>query len=292
MDIELFSKCLKYLLLKNDEMVVPGLGTFSAQTIPASHQEDGTPIPPYRKISYSPADKEDDGTFLRWMAKFLHCEEDEARDTFRDFIEDLSGELDQTRCVELTGLGSLRSTGHKIYYFTCNNDLFIYPDVPGQESVGAMLPEELAEEESKPIELSDEKWAREGAEEGEEGDPQPAQGPQPGAMPSSGQEPQPDAETQPATASSSGRDLAQKRKPGSRRNQVIDLNIGEEPEEEDALKEPESPQSRLIGNILLIAFVVLIFLMIAVTLFKDMPWMDNLLDHLLYTKEELEILGK
>ena len=43
---------------------------------------------------------------------------------------------------------------------------------------------------------------------------------------------------------------------------------------------------------MLIVFVVLIFLMIAVTLLKDLPWMSNLLDHLLYTKEELEILGK
>ena len=48
----------------------------------------------------------------------------------------------------------------------------------------------------------------------------------------------------------------------------------------------------MIGNILLILFVVLIFIMIAVTLFKDMPWMSNLLDHLLYNKEELELLGK
>ena len=259
MDISLFAKCLKYLLLKNDEVNVPGLGCFTAQTVADSVEEDGTPIPPYRKISYSPADKEDDGTFLRWMAKFIHCEEDEARDTFRDFIEDLSGEMDQTRCVELDGLGTLRSTGHKIYYFTCNNDLFIYPDVPGQESVGAMLPEELAEEESKPIELSDEKWAREdaGQEESQE-------------------------ESQPVTEP----------EPRHTRRRVIDLNIDKQPEEDQTPEEPESPQGRLIGNILLILFVLLIFMMIAVTLFKDMPWMSNLLDHLLYTKEELEILGK
>ena len=255
MDITLFAKCLKYLLLKNDEVNVPGLGCFTAQTVPASVEDDGTPIPPYRKIAYSPAEKEDDGTFLRWMAKFLH-EEGDIQPLFRDFIEELSGEMDQTRCVELEGLGTLRSTGHKIYYFTCNNDLFVYPDVPGQESVGAMLPEELAEEESLPIELSDEKWAREDAEE---------------------EQPGPELEPQP--------------EPRRRHSQVIDLNIDTEPEEEEAPEEPESPRNRLIGNILLIAFVVVIFLMITVTLFKDMPWMSNLLDHLLYTKEELEILG-
>lgn len=251
MDISLFAKCLKYLLLKNDEVVVPGLGSFAAQTVAESAEEDGTPIPPYRKIAYSPAEKEDDGTFLRWLAKFLP-EGSDAEAEFREFIEDLSGEMDQTRSVELEGLGTLRSTGHKIYYFTCNNDLFVYPDVPGQESVGAMLPEELAEEESKPIELSDEKWARADEEE--------------------------TATQEQKAPEEPVKEAPEPTKP--------------EPEPEVAEPEPESPRNRLIGNILLIIFVVLIFLMIAVTLFKDMPWMSNLLDHLLYTKEELEILGK
>ena len=167
MDIELFSKCLKDLLLGNDEVVVPGLGTFTAQTMPADVAEDGTPIPPYRKISYSLAEGEDDGFFLRWLAKYMP-EGSNAATELQDFIEDLSGELDQTRSVDLTGIGTLKATGHKIYYFCCSNDLFQYPDVPGQESIEAMLPEDLAEEESKPIELSTEKWAKPGAEEKEE----------------------------------------------------------------------------------------------------------------------------
>ena len=266
MDISLFAKCLKYLLLKYDEVNVPGLGCFTAQTVAESVEEDGTPIPPYRRIAYSPAEKEDDGTFFRWLAKFLPEGSDAERE-FREFIEDLSGEMDQTRCVELEGLGTLRSTGHKIYYFTCNNDLFIYPDVPGQESVSAMLPEELADEESTPIELSDEKWAREDVEGGEQ-------------------------QSEEDTGTNTGAAAEPEPKSKRRRSQVIDLNIDDTPEEEEAPEEPESPRNRLIGNILLILFVLLIFLMITVALFKDMPWMSNLLDHLLYTKEELEILGK
>ena len=254
MDIELFSKCLKDLLLGNDEVVVPGLGTFTAQTMPADVAEDGTPIPPYRKISYSLAEGEDDGFFLRWLAKYMP-EGSNAATELQDFIEDLSGELDQTRSVDLTGIGTLKATGHKIYYFCCSNDLFQYPDVPGQESIEAMLPEDLAEEESKPIELSTEKWAKPGAEEKEEPIPEPAK-PQP--------EPESEAPAKPEPA----------------------------PEPEEEPEPEESPSARLIGNILLILFVILIFLMIAVTLFKDMPWMSNLLDHLLYTKEELELLGK
>ena len=217
MDIELFSKCLKDLLLKNDEVVVPGLGTFTAQTMPADVAEDGIPTPPYRKISYSLAEGENDGLFLRWLAKYLPEGSDPATE-LQDFIADLSGELDQTRSVDLSGIGTLKATGHKIYYFCCSNDLFQYPDVPGQESIEAMLPEDLAEEESRPIELSTEKWAKPGTEEEEEPTPEPSQ-----------LQPEPEAPAEPAPA---------------------------EPEPEEKPEPEDSPRARLIGNILLILFVI------------------------------------
>lgn len=249
MDISQFSKCLKDMVRTHDEIVVPGLGSFTAQNIPASVEEDGTPVPPYRKIAYIPAEKEDDGTFLRFLAKYLP-EGSDAEGELRDFIQDFCGDMEQKHTVTLEGLGEMKATGHKIYYFVPDTSFFQYPDVPGQESVGTLLPEDYAEEESRPIELSAEKWAK--------------------------------ADEEQAAAE-------EKKAPEEPVNKAPEPAEPEEPEEEP---EPESPLSRLIGNILLILFVVLIFLMIAITLFKDMPWMSNLLDHLLYTKEELEILGK
>ncbi len=259
MDISQFSKCLKDMVRTHDEIVVPGLGSFTAQNIPASVEEDGTPVPPYRKIAYIPAEKEDDGTFLRFLAKYLP-EGSNAEGELRDFIQDFCGEMEQRHTVTLEGLGEMKATGHKIYYFVPDTSFFQYPDVPGQESVGTLLPEDYADEESRPIELSAEKWAK--ADEEEDAAAQEKKAPE-----------------EPANKAPKPADPKKSEVP-------------EEPEEPEEEPEPESPQARLFGNILLILFVVLIFLMIAVTLFKDMPWMSNLLDHLLYTKEELEILGK
>ena len=160
MDIKLFSKCLKDLVRTHDEVVVPGLGTFSSQMVPAGQQEDGTPIPPWRKVSYSPAEDGDDGTFMRFLAKYLPEGSDAAAE-FTDFMEDFCGELDQKREMVLDGIGTLKATAHKIYYFAGDPDFFDYPDVAGQESVSGMLPEDFAEEDSKPIELNCERWARE-----------------------------------------------------------------------------------------------------------------------------------
>lgn len=249
MDISVFSKCLKYLLLRNDEIVVPGLGTFTAQVVADEVDQDGNPIPPYRKISYSTAEKEDDGLFLRWIAKYLPDETD-AEQTWQDFIEDFSGELDEKKSVVIDGVGELRASARKIYYFVSDTENFEYPDVPGQESIGALLPEDYAEEDSKPIELDTEKWIK------QEDDTSAAAAEQPAEEPAHTPEP-----------------------------------VQAEAAEEDDTPAP-SPTTILIGNILLIVFVVIIFLMIAVALLKDLPWMSNLLDHLLYTKEELQILGK
>lgn len=259
MDISQFSKCLKDMVRTHDEIVVPGLGSFTAQNIPASVEEDGTPVPPYRKIAYIPAEKEDDGTFLRFLAKYLP-EGSDAEGELRDFIQDFCGEMEQKHTVTLEGLGEMKATGHKIYYFVPDTSFFQYPDVPGQESVGTLLPEDYADEESRPIELSAEKWAK--ADEEEDAAAQEKKAPE-----------------EPVKKAPKQADPEKPKEP-------------EQPEEPEEEPEPESPQARLFGNILLILFVVLIFLMIAVTLFKDMPWMSNLLDHLLYTKEELEILGK
>ncbi len=266
----MFSKCLLDLIRTHDEVVVPGLGTFSSQMVPAGQQDDGTPIPPYRKVSYSPAEDGDDGTFLRFLAKYLPDGSDAGAE-FTDFIEDFCGELDAKREIELEGIGTLKATAHKIYYFAGNPDFFDYPDVAGQESVSGMLPEDFADEDSKPIELSGEKWAREDSPaetagtQAEESSTRPAV---------AGEK----VQAQPATQAQSGQQVT-----------------APEPAEEDDRPEEfedRNPRNILIGNILLIVFVVLIFLMIAVTLLKDLPWMSNLLDHLLYTKEELEILGK
>ncbi len=251
MDISVFSKCLKDLLLRNDEIVVPGLGVFTAQIVADEVNEDGTARTPYRKILYSPVQKPEDGMFLRWLAKYLP-EGSDAESELQEFLLDLSGELEDNRAVELGDLGQLHSSAHKIYYFVSNTDVFEYPDVPGQESIGALLPEEYAEEDSKPIELDTDKWIKQ-----EDNTPAPAPE-QPAGEPARKPEPVPEE--------------------------------AEEEEEEDT--PAPSRTSILIGNILLILFVVIIFLMIAVSLLKDLPWMSNLLDHLLYTKEELQILGK
>ena len=53
MDIDLFSGIVKDLLLDNDEVTLPGLGTFVSELMPSTFSDKGYTInPPYRRLSF------------------------------------------------------------------------------------------------------------------------------------------------------------------------------------------------------------------------------------------------
>ena len=53
MDIDLFSNIVKDLILDNDEVTLPGLGTFVSELMPSSFSDKGYTInPPYRRLSF------------------------------------------------------------------------------------------------------------------------------------------------------------------------------------------------------------------------------------------------
>ena len=57
MEINLFSRCIKDLIEENDRVDVPYLGTFMAEMVPAVYSDRQTTIhPPYRKMSFHKAD--------------------------------------------------------------------------------------------------------------------------------------------------------------------------------------------------------------------------------------------
>ena len=57
MDIDLFAEIIKELLLDNDEVTLPGLGTFVTEVVPASFSDKGyTILPPYRKLMFRQRD--------------------------------------------------------------------------------------------------------------------------------------------------------------------------------------------------------------------------------------------
>lgn len=148
MDIDLLSKMVKELILDNDKVVLPGLGCFTAEIIPASFSDKGYTInPPYRRLSFR--SMPDEGHLLAQLyARSNNIELQMADRIVREFITELKSVLFARKTVVFPGLGRLRATRENNVFFVADEDLDIYPSGFGLEPVSLKNHQESREEVS------------------------------------------------------------------------------------------------------------------------------------------------
>ena len=135
MDIALLSKMIGELLLDRDEVGLPGLGAFLAETVPASFSDKGYTInPPYRRVNFLPGRSDDDSLVLLYSSS-NGIDYDQAKAILQHFLEQIRKELVESKIVLFTGLGRLRSTRQNNFFFITDEDLDIYPDGFGLPAV-------------------------------------------------------------------------------------------------------------------------------------------------------------
>lgn len=135
MDIDLLSKMVKKLILDNERVVLPGLGSFVAEIVPASFSDKGYTInPPYRKLYFR--SKPDEGSdLIPFYAKNNSVSEDVAEKVITDFVSELKAILFHKKTVIFPGLGRLRATKENNVFFVADEDLDIYPEGFGLEPI-------------------------------------------------------------------------------------------------------------------------------------------------------------
>lgn len=151
MDIELFSDMVKDLILDNDEVTLPGLGTFVSEIVPASFSDKGYTInPPYRKLSFRQREGTD-SLIVGMYARENSTDEASAEKILKDFLSDLRGTLCSRKMIVLPGLGRLRATRENAFFFIPDEDLDIYQYGFGLTPVSLKTHEETDEEVSNAI---------------------------------------------------------------------------------------------------------------------------------------------
>lgn len=268
-DVDIFAGCLKDLLLENDVVTVPGLGSFMTRLMPASFSDLGRTInPPYRKLSFRAAEMGDPKPFIDYLTTLLP-EGQDVGEWMQSFVAGFKEELDKTKRVDLAALGAMRATEQNDYFFVASEDLDIYPEGMGLEPVTIKTstliePEPIFELETEPAEAPEEDVAIELESEPE----QPAETAE-----------TPEATETPATVAPAA--------------EVPAAAAPSAPVQE----KPAAKPRRCIkwwAVVLIVLAVLLIFLILSV-IFKDqLPWgeaVDNIINHLLYSEEELRILN-
>ena len=237
MEIGVFAKCIKELIVENDRVDVPYLGSFTAELMPATYSDRQTTIhPPYRKMSFHKGEVSlaEGRLLLDKVRRELGVNLDQAGVELGWCLSRLNSELEGRKRCPLPGLGMMRANARNEFFFVPDDDLDIWPDGIGFEPIAIKMPKE---EMPEPV-----------VEEASE-DEKPEQRSEIPEQPQACL----DAETQ---------------------NRV----------EEARVKEPLH-----WGWIVLIVLAVLLVLFIAASyLFTEQ--MSPILDRLLYSKEELELL--
>ena len=135
MDIDLLSKMVKELILEKDRVVLPGLGCFVAEMVPATFSDKGYTInPPYRKLLFrSRPDMGDE--LIDFYVEANDLDRDVACRILGDFIRELRQIIFTKKVVILPGLGRLRATKENNLFFIPDEDLDIYPAGVGLEPI-------------------------------------------------------------------------------------------------------------------------------------------------------------
>lgn len=277
MDIELLSRMVAELIVKNDSVGLPGMGSFVAEIVPASFSDRGYSItPPYRKLSFR-GGYPTDSLLVDYYAKSNGTDKEEARSTITDYVIQMKSVLKERKTIIFPGLGKLRATKDNTFFFVPDENLDIYPDgitlqpislkthsVSSEELARAVSSiSELIAAQPKPAETTQLSDSQDTSEVDQPAAEQPASDPQPEVAVQPGPSEQPVPSDQPAQA--------------------------EQPAATTIDPEPDNGKSKRwwIWPLVVLGLVI-VALAVFMILGRTAP---DLIDPLLYTPEELRIIN-
>ena len=276
MDIDLLSKMVKELILDNDRVVLPGLGCFVAEMVPSTFSDKGYTInPPYRKLYFRA--KPDEGDALtKFYAKTNKVEMEVADKIIIDFVSELKSVLFTKKTVIFPGLGRMRATKENNVFFISDEELDIYPAGFGLEPISLKTHQESSEEVSAAVvglrSILDETVREPQPIPEPEPLPEPVPTPEPAPAPEPAPEPVPEPIPDPVP--------------------VPDPDPMPEPDPDpEPLPEPDSVKKPVSKAAIAIIITVLVLALLLAAYVAVGHLAPELLDNILYTPEELEILN-
>ena len=285
MDIDLLAKMVKEAILDHDAVTLPGVGCFVAELVPSSFSDKGYTInPPYRRLYFSP--KQGTDTYLA----DLYARDNQGVDAgmanriLTEFLTEMKEILKVKKTVVFPGLGRLRATRENHFFFVADEDLDIYPEglglAPLSLKTHVETPEEVATAVAGLAELIAEPEPEPTPEPVAEPEPTPEPAPvpivevqpEPAPEPVKAVEPEPVGAPEPVAAPVATPVTEPESKPEPK------------PEPKPA---PKKLNPRFVRTLLIVVGAVAALLVLCALLGRVAP---GLMDHLLYSKEELEIL--
>lgn len=277
MDIDLLAKMVKEAILDHDAVTLPGVGCFVAELMPSTFSDKGYTInPPYRRMYFSP--KQGNDTYLADLYARDNAEVDATMATriLTEFLAEMKDVLKVKKTVVFPGLGRLRATRENHFFFVADEDLDIYPEglglAPLSLKTHVETPEEVATAVAGLAELISE--------------PEPVPEPEAEPVPEPIPEPVVAPEPEPAPVTPEPTPVT----PEPAEETPAQVGNDEKVTEEIPVqvRKARNDKTRKWLRILLIVLGVVVVLLLLFALLSRIA--PGLLDPLLYSKEDLQIL--
>lgn len=307
MDIDLLSKMVKELILDHDKVALPGVGSFVAEMLPASFSDKGYTInPPYRRLGFRQHLEEDD-LLAKLYAGSNGISVEDAEKILQDFLSEMKKLLFIKKVIIFPELGRLRATKENSIFFVADESLDIFPEGIGLVPL-SLKNHNASAVTSKIVELADtisesanlaESAATPTVSEATAEIHSEAAAPTQESLPGTTDNPT-ETVTEPAATTdetaSETTTATEASTDETTTETTTDVETGQEiassmpnGETADDSNAGKRRKAMLVTGIVILSLLILL-LLCAVLFFVGMTWFPDLLDHLLYSKEELEII--
>lgn len=283
MDIDLLSKMVKELILDQDRVILPGLGSFVAEIVPSTFSDKGYTInPPYRRLYFrAKPDAGDD--LVKLYSSSNNVKPEMAERIIVDFISELKSVLYEKKTVVFPGLGRLRATKENHLFFVADENLDIYPEGFGLEPISLKTHHETPEQVTAVVEDLKSFITMPEPVAMPEPEPEPEPQEEPVSEAQSVEEPQPQPEPQPVEEVRI--EPIPEQIPESVA-EVVPEPVAEVVPEQISVSAPKKDRKVLWVCVAVLSVIALMFLGLAV-LGRVCP---DVVDPLLYSPEDLKIV--
>lgn len=149
------AEMIRELVPCSEEIALPGLGVFVVEEVPAAFSDRGYTVnPPYLRLAFRQKASEDN-SLVNLYASRNSISQKEAATILGGFFKRLAAVLKDKKSVTLPGMGRLRATNENIFFFVQNEDIDIYPQGFGLESISLKTLTSPAVEEDLLLDLED-----------------------------------------------------------------------------------------------------------------------------------------
>ena len=129
-----FPTLVEYLLLSNDYVVIPGLGTFIVQQMDARwDEEEEVFLPPYRSVRFNSEIKQGDHTLLSSIARIYHYTKEQSEKLLGTWLMDFKQNMEDEGCIEFGSIG-IFTQDNKTIHFTSKESGVTTPEYYGLDA--------------------------------------------------------------------------------------------------------------------------------------------------------------